>query len=285
MTKPKQPKKQPIKKKKPRRRPIARPVNNNRNVINIGYAGGGSGGAIIPIDRFSRFDTSPAIETRVDNTFALIENQRKQLDLFKTDIVSQQNANLKTLTESWNNNLALTVDTLQNKLEQSTNEKLNSYEENLSSNFEVLDNKINKDVISLKQLALEYLPKNKTTIFNDTSVQKPLMLDEAPVRKPLMLYDKPVQKPLIEDVEFKDIYKENRNNFDTPNMKYVTNPMKLKQPAIDTINESPKKLVGLPEISNDSKTDNCDIFEDFLKSKPVEAFKPVKPAKAVKNNL
>jgi hypothetical protein len=41
------------------------------------------------------FDTTPRIERPQESTFALIENQSKQLELFKTNLLQQQQDNLR----------------------------------------------------------------------------------------------------------------------------------------------------------------------------------------------
>ena len=96
-------------------------------------------------------------------------------------------------------------------------------------------------------------------LFEDKLVKKPLMLDDIP----LIYDDKPSKNYYSMENEYEN---------------YINEPIfdfkKKKKPELDTINETPKKLVGLPEISNDSKTNNYDIFEDFLTLSPKVRLEP-----------
>lgn len=259
MAKPKQ------QKKKPKRKPRARPTIVNKNIVNIRQDGqSGPSGARIPLQVFDRFDTSPAIEQKRDNTFDLIENQRKQLQLFQTDILAQQNANLKTLTDTWNNNVSLQFETFETKQD----EKNYAVEDNLKMLTDTIDKNVEnqkKDVGVLKQLAIEYLPKNKTNIFDDKPIEKSLMFDN------------------------ENDYKKYGDIFPTT-MKYFDNPMNdfkkkrvpkqpILQPTKEDINDTPSPIAGLPVIPTDTTTNDDTIFEDVepeIKPEKVPIKKTVK---------
>jgi hypothetical protein len=85
------------------------PTIVNRNVVNIRTDAGQphSSGARIPVFHNDIFDTTPRIERPQDRTIDILEKQSKQLELFKTDLVKQQQANYLTLTDSVNQNLAV----------------------------------------------------------------------------------------------------------------------------------------------------------------------------------
>jgi hypothetical protein len=129
----KKPKKQVTKKKaKPKRR---QPTIVNKNVVNVNNGGGsGVSGAKIPITLTDRYDTTPMIERPENRTFLLIENQAKQIEMFKNDLIKQQNDNFLTLTEAVGNNLLQIRDDIQNQTD---------------------------DVQELQTLANTYLPKPK----------------------------------------------------------------------------------------------------------------------------
>jgi hypothetical protein len=102
--------KKPLKKAAKKAKPKPRknqPTIVNRNVINFKNDQTPSSGARIPITIRDVYDTTPRIERPQESTFALIENQSKQLALFKTDLLQHQQDNFNTLTESVAKNLAL----------------------------------------------------------------------------------------------------------------------------------------------------------------------------------
>lgn len=84
-----------------------KPTIVNRNVINIRTVQTPSSGARIPVYHNDIFDTTPRIERPQELTFSLLENQRKQLELFKTNLLQQQQNNFKTLSDSVIQNLSI----------------------------------------------------------------------------------------------------------------------------------------------------------------------------------
>ncbi len=84
-------KKKPLKKLPKRRNRKQNQKNQptivNRNVVNIKTSQTPSAGARIPVTLNDIYDTTPRIERQQESTFALIENQSKQLELFKTNLI------------------------------------------------------------------------------------------------------------------------------------------------------------------------------------------------------
>lgn len=78
---------------------------NNKNIINIVETK--RSGAQIPFSYYlppDRIDKTPYADHKIDRTLLLLENQKRDYDLFKTDIIKSQMNNIKTITETINNN-------------------------------------------------------------------------------------------------------------------------------------------------------------------------------------
>lgn len=78
---------------------------NNKNIINIVESK--RSGAQIPFSHYlppDRFDFTPMAEKRLNQTLLLLEDQKRDYDLFKTDVIKSQMNNIKTITDTINNN-------------------------------------------------------------------------------------------------------------------------------------------------------------------------------------
>ena len=92
------PKAKPKATKKPKKNQ-QRPLITNKNIVNINSSK--EKGFQIPFQHYlppDRFDKAP----RQDNTLLLLEHQRKDFDVFKTDLYQAQLNNIKTITDSIN---------------------------------------------------------------------------------------------------------------------------------------------------------------------------------------
>jgi hypothetical protein len=77
---------------------------NNKNIINIVESK--RSGAQIPFTYSlppDRYDRTPSADPKMDRTLLLLENQKRDYDLFKTDLIKAQMNNIKTITDTINN--------------------------------------------------------------------------------------------------------------------------------------------------------------------------------------
>jgi hypothetical protein len=188
------------------------PTIVNRNVVNIRTDQTPSSGARIPITLRDVYDTTPRIERPQESTFAVLENQSKQLELFKTNLLQQNQANFKTLTES----VAHDIDVLNGDIQAQNNNLLTQYEDNLAltndlqvqyedykkstNDYTVQSN----DVKQLKMLANTFIkqtqkPKETNKIFDAES--KPKEADKI-FNQPTL--PPPQALPVIEE-EYEDV--------------------------------------------------------------------------------
>jgi hypothetical protein len=139
------------KKAKPKPKKKVNPTIVNKNIVNIRTDQTPSAGARIPITLRDIYDTTPRIEQPQEKTYALIENQSKQLELFKTDLLRQQQDNYKTLSESVGHDLSVLNGDIQD-IQSSNQDLLTQYEDNKGQAEEVQQ---------LKKLANTFLNKPK----------------------------------------------------------------------------------------------------------------------------
>jgi hypothetical protein len=182
------------------------PTIVNRNVVNIRTDQTPSSGARIPITLRDVYDTTPRIERPQESTFAVLENQSKQLELFKTNLLQQNQANFKTLTES----VAHDIGVLNGDIQAQNNNLLTQYEDNLALTndlqvqYEDVKSQSN-DVKQLKMLANTFIkqtqkPKETNKIFDAES--KPKEADK--IFNQPTLPPPPQASPVIEE-EFEDV--------------------------------------------------------------------------------
>jgi hypothetical protein len=77
---------------------------NNKNIINIVESK--RSGAQIPFSHYlppDRYDRTPYADPKIDRTLLLLENQKRDYDVFKTDLIKSQMNNIKTITDTINN--------------------------------------------------------------------------------------------------------------------------------------------------------------------------------------
>jgi hypothetical protein len=265
----KKPKKQVTKKKaKPKRR---QPTIVNKNVVNVNNGGGsGVSGARIPITLTDRYDTTPLIERPENKTFALIENQAKQIEMFKNDLIKQQNDNFVTLTEAVGNNLLQIRDDIQNQTD---------------------------DVQELQTLATKYLPKPKPKendkIFKEGPKEaQDQIFKEAPKIAEDQIFDyndvypyPPNNDNVYTENKLTDAQKNRLNLYNSSNVK--GNVKQYKQPKLLPVPEEPdpefedvpdvepekvekkkKKKKKKPEIKPEVKVNITPKQEGFQCTKP-----------------